>query len=117
MPDLKWADVAHYYSKTHCQQFREEWLHLVQDGPNIGLFVPILRHRDDMTEADALRLYNFVHGNYGGEYSAENALNWFNRRKNDRVMSPIFMHGCILLGIDLFGLIERGEAIRKEVAK
>lgn len=130
MANLKWAEVAHMYINSgitskdghdfvECRDGQTLWQYhdeAVQDFPfelPDGDF-PILRHRNDMTEAEALRIFKIVHGDDGGEYSAPNALIWFKRCIDDRGMSPNFMYGCISLGFDVFGLIESGEAIRKE---
>lgn len=112
----KWADVAHYYAKTHYPQRREEWLHLVQDGPNIGIFVPILRHRDDMTEADAREVYRLAWG-FDIDISVsvwDSGIDWVESLHG--MYHPAVFIWLISRGFDMFDLIESGQAIRKEVA-
>ena len=134
--ETKWADVAHYYSASgiiiNHKDAREQpivFFHGGQtwDGDRIwrlaGTYKPILRHRDDMTEADKTQLalllycedvsqvddrlrhqaYNAVRDQFGGP----NLASWR--------IGFLVMHYLISKGFDLFWLIESGQAIRKGV--
>lgn len=157
MSDTKWADVAHYYTKSqidlkiknrdHAERFLmvsfrnvgsshfEEW---VNDGVYWRAYgsqfsawadhKPILRHRDDMTEAEAREIWEIHFGkayeigpfNELEEPCKDEILNsatyGTRNRLNTELMlgNSLTLHWFISRGFDVFGLIESGQAIRKE---
>lgn len=144
MSDTKWADVAHYYAFSGVMG-ELDW------GPNseriplgspqiseltIGrvspiregeiVFAPILRHRDDITEAEAREL-SIIHLDDDFDMPEnESCLDSLNfdlaggrLQKGNTVLSmwigqPSAWHWLISRGFDMFDLIESGQAIRKE---
>ena len=158
MSDTKWADVAHYYTKSqidlqiknrdHAERFLmvsfrnvggshfEEW---VNDGVYWRAYgsqfsawadhKPILRHRDDMTEAEARELWEIQIGEAWVQDTDETAIQclFFNIGNSQMEMAdnatflsvlvgePKAWNYLISRGFDLFGLIESGQAIRKEM--
>ena len=167
--ETKWADVAHYYTKSqidlqiknrdHAERFLmvsfrnvggshfEEW---VNDGVYWRAYgsqfsawadhKPILRHRDDMTESECIDYTEFVWAD--SEFSKVNrsqkiSVVWAKDSVNLRemyrkclfavrqkgIMWPFFpkdinqlgFHWLVSRGFDVFGLIESGQAIRKEM--
>ncbi len=159
MGDTKWADVAHYYTKSqihlqiknrdHAERFLmvsfrnvggshfEEW---VNDGVYWRAYgsqfsawadhQPILRHRDDITEAEAREIYCVAHGKdfkkkYGTTYfkggykstlfeDQYESMDGGNEWELFVGTKPSVFHWLISHGFDVFGLIESGQAIRKE---
>ena len=165
MSDTKWADVAHYYTKSqidlqiknrdHAERFLmvsfrnvggshfEEW---VNDGVYWRAYgsqfsawadhKPILRHRDDMTEAQVLECikcgWPVVAGKPIKEFACIPDHSEFGSAFTYKIVfdgSPHYMAGTmsfrsldsnqfvwlISRGFDVFGLIESGQAIRKEM--
>ncbi len=156
MSDTKWADVAHYYSKSYI-----EIVTLRGSSPKTGRLVsmyqsdaitvlfgenrkmnrrkfsivqlewckPILRHRDDMTEAEAREIWEIHFGkayeigpfNELEEPCKDEILNsatyGTRNRLNTELMlgNSLTLHWFISRGFDVFGLIESGQAIRKEM--
>ena len=133
--ETKWADVAHYYLKSgikcnvyrgdlterrgDCKQtvetFGVKHLRVAADSMTFGC-VPILRHLDDMTEADAREIYTIESGNQSteGNIYHPKMKDWFFNWKKGEVKAKTF-YWLISRGFDVFGLIESGQAIRKEV--
>ena len=142
--ETKWANVAHYYTKSqidlqiknrdHAERFLmvsfrnvggshfEEW---VNDGVYWRAYgsqfsawddhKPILRHRDDMTEAEAREIYRLVWG-FDIDISVsmwDSGIDYFESLYG-RYPSAVFLW-LISRGFDVFGLIESGQAIRKEM--
>lgn len=146
MSDTKWADVAHYYTKSqvdlqiknrdHTERFLmvsfrnvggshfEEW---VTDGVYWRAYgsqfsawddhKPILLHRDDMTEADAMSLWKSVTNRveFSDSVYAAYGSPLVIYRSKFKALQPEEFHCALMLGFDVFGLIESGQAIRKEV--
>lgn len=166
--DTKWADVAHYYVKSPISVlYKSEpmsklsnWSYSIQqlidsmlriengvvvnpEGAESLAYTPILRHLEDMTEAECFELASLIWG--------ESDLIPFTRNDSQRIikhkdikfngkddpygdclfvvgvdgrasswpirmnqMTPQAVHWLISRGFDLFGLIESGQAIRKE---
>jgi len=141
MDSTKWADVAHYYSKseifiqTEDVGIREM---LGVRGTRGVMYAtrahamhsrwsqhkPILRHRDDMTEAEAKELFSqsrpspfdetIFSVSYGNELNYYRS-NHFSLPFNRSVWRAIEFLWLISKGFDMFGLIESGQAIRKGV--
>ena len=146
--ETKWADVAHYYLKSgiKCNVYRGDLterrgdckhtvetfgikhLRVAADSMTFGC-VPILRHRDDMTEAEAREIWEIHFGkayeigpfNELEEPCKDEILNsatyGTRNRLNTELMlgNSLTLHWFISRGFDVFGLIESGQAIRKEM--
>ena len=119
MTNLKWADVAHMYSMTHGTPDREYVIGMFS-RPD---YKPILRHLDDMTEEEARELFAQCHSapfsHTGMAISSKSPLEYYRNeyfRKNTmhNQWRANEFHWLISKGFDVFGLIESGEAIRKE---
>jgi hypothetical protein len=77
---------------------------------------PFLRHRDDMIEADAMALWKSVANRVDFDDSVYAAYGspLVIYRSKFKALQPEEFHCAIQLGFDVFGLIESGQAIRKE---
>ena len=139
MSDTKWADVAHYYAKSYI-----EIVTLRGSSPKTGRLVsmyqsdaitvlfgenrkmnrrkfsivqlawckPILRHRDDMTEAEDNECM-LVHTRWISNEEFKNVI--WSLTKQHKTFDQYSTHWLISRGFDVFGLIESGQAIRKEM--
>ena len=136
MSDTKWADVAHYYLRSgikcnvyrgdlterrgDCKQtvetFGVKHLRVAVDSMTFGC-VPILRCIDDMTEVDAMSLWKSVANRVAFDDSVYAAYGspLVIYRSKFKALQPEEFHCAIQLGFDVFGLIESGQAIRKEM--
>jgi len=108
--EIKWAQVAHYYPKAPIQT--------VYDGDDFKGDLPHLRHRDDITEAEAREFMNgFALFDWeeakGLPHGYESAKQWFIEYFSDDFITPAQTLWLLNRGFDLFGLIESGQAIRK----
>lgn len=132
---LKWADVAHMYINSEIQavydgdmvffvecranllmyQYCEE---ARQDFPLEDIDVkPILRHLEDMTEDQAKDMYAIVFGDPRSVLNDwKRSLPWANDFIGIGKFEPRITVWLLSQGFDLFGLIESGEAIRKEAS-
>ena len=156
MSDTKWADVAHYYTKSHI-----EVVSLRGSNPKTGQLMgmyqsdavtvmfgknqnvdkrkfsvvqlewckPILTHLRDMTEAEARELWEIQIGEAWVQDTDETAIQclFFNIGNSQMEMAdnatflsvlvgePKAWNYLISRGFDVFGLIESGQAIRKEM--
>jgi hypothetical protein len=131
MGDTKWADVAHYYLRSgiKCNVYRGDLterrgdckhtvetfgikhLRVAADSMTFGC-VPILRHRDDMTEAEDNECM-LVHTRWISNEEFKNVI--WSLTKQHKTFDQYSTHWLISHGFDVFGLIESGQAIRKEV--
>ncbi len=152
MSDLKWRDIAHYYAKSRIQiqllrgsnpkkgelvnvadmlyvLFEADKAHKDQYFSHVSFewSKPILRHLEDMTEADYRELYKFVYGEYvdvaikdcWGTYReyftfTRDCRGMVMTELSDKLGNSRARHWFYQNGFDLDDLIERGEAIRKE---
>jgi len=136
--DTKWADVAHYYTRSKLTVVHSsgtmqaaffEFDGYALDAARVqvfraGEYKPILRHRDDMTEAEARELFALIYGDFAPTLDGETCIEWWTRETlqdsftmnslNIFIGDPNVWHYLISHGFDLFGLIESGQAIRKE---
>ena len=130
MSDTKWADVAHYYLRSgiKCNVYRGDLterrgdckhtvetfgikhLRVAADSMTFGC-VPILRHRDDMTEAEDNECM-LVHTRWISNEEFKNVI--WSLTKQHKTFDQYSTHWLISHGFDVFGLIESGQAIRKE---
>ena len=130
MSDTKWADVAHYYLRSgiKCNVYRGDLterrgdckhtvetfgikhLRVAADSMTFGC-VPILRHRDDMTEAEDNECM-LVHTRWISNEEFKNVI--WSLTKQHKTFDQYSTHWLISRGFDVFGLIESGQAIRKE---
>ena len=138
MGDIKWEDVSHMYINSGIVS--QEGHHLVEcrEGQNLWQYhdedvrdfpfelpegdLPILRHRDDMTEAEAMQLCEVVFGEGWVDDGALDYLTHYPDSKGEMLILDLIgnrdcWHWLISNGFDVFGLIESGEAIRKETAR
>jgi hypothetical protein len=158
MSDTKWADVAHYYQFSDIEiqlpcgnrKFKgmtnqisgdsnhKKAFYLDAGGyftrstdANVSQYRPILRHSDDITEAEAREIYCVAHGKdfkkkYGTTYfkggykstlfeDQYESMDGGNEWELFVGTKPSVFHWLISHGFDVFGLIESGQAIRKEV--
>mgnify|MGYP003473311011 FL=1 len=131
MSDTKWADVAHYYLRSgiKCNVYRGDLterrgdckhtvetfgikhLRVAADSMTFGC-VPILRHRDDMTEAEDNECM-LVHTRWISNEEFKNVI--WSLTKQHKTFDQYSTHWLISRGFDVFGLIESGQAIRKEM--
>ena len=131
MGDTKWADVAHYYLRSgiKCNVYRGDLterrgdckhtvetfgikhLRVAADSMTFGC-VPILRHRDDMTEAEDNECM-LVHTRWISNEEFKNVI--WSLTKQHKTFDQYSTHWLISHGFDVFGLIESGQAIRKEM--
>ncbi len=131
MSDTKWADVAHYYLRSgiKCNVYRGDLterrgdckhtvetfgikhLRVAADSMTFGC-VPILRHRDDMTEAEDNECM-LVHTRWISNEEFKNVI--WSLTKQHKTFDQYSTHWLISHGFDVFGLIESGQAIRKEM--
>ena len=129
--ETKWADVAHYYLKSgiKCNVYRGDLterrgdckhtvetfgvkhLRVAVDSITFGC-VPILRHRDDMTEAEDNECM-LVHTRWISNEEFKNVI--WSLTKQHKTFDQYSTHWLISHGFDVFGLIESGQAIRKEM--
>ena len=141
MSDTKWADVAHYYTKSqidlqiknrdHAERFLmvsfrnvggshfEEW---VNDGVYWRAYgsqfsawadhKPVLRHFEDMTEAEDNECM-LVHTRWVEDEDLRRVI--WSLAKQHKTFDQYSTHWLISRGFDVFGLIESGQAIRKEM--
>ncbi len=148
MSDTKWADVAHYYLRSgiKCNVYRGDLterrgdckhtvetfgikhLRVAADSMTFGC-VPILRHRDDMTEAEAREICEPMIESLkeveGDSFEPPKSYKKFLFRPfthkgtwsllDHALGNPRDWHKLIKWGIHVFRLIESGQAIRKEV--
>lgn len=159
MGNLQWADVAHYYKYTAHEVLvshhgSQPIRRMSLEGEDLSQYyrrpdlvkdsfvtVPILRHYQDMTEAECIDYTEFVWNDV--EFSKVNrsqkiSVVWAKdsvglremyrqclfavRQKG--IMWPFFpkdinqlgFHWLVSRGFDVFALIESGQAIRKEVS-
>ena len=130
MSDTKWADVAHYYLRSgiKCnvsrgdltgkqgdwrqvvEKFGAKHLRVNSDGMTFWC-VPILRHRDDMTEAEDNECM-LVHTRWVEDSDLRRVI--WSLAKQHKTFDQYSTHWLISRGFDVFGLIESGQAIRKE---
>ncbi len=138
MSDTKWADVAHYYSKSHI-----EVVSLRGSNPKTGQLMgmyqsdavtvmfgknqnvdkrkfsvvqlewckPILLHFEDMTE-DEDNECMLVHTRWVEDSDLRRVI--WSLAKQHKTFDQHSTHWLISRGFDVFGLIESGQAIRKE---
>ena len=131
MSDTKLADVAHYYLRSgiKCNVYRGDLterrgdckhtvetfgikhLRVAADSMTFGC-VPILRHRDDMTEAEDNECM-LVHTRWISNEEFKNVI--WSLTKQHKTFDQYSTHWLISHGFDVFGLIESGQAIRKEM--
>ena len=129
--ETKWADVAHYYLRSgiKCNVYRGDLterrgdckhtvetfgikhLRVAADSMTFGC-VPILRHRDDMTEAEDNECM-LVHTRWISNEEFKNVI--WSLTKQHKTFDQYSTHWLISHGFDVFGLIESGQAIRKEM--
>ncbi len=95
---LKWVDVAHHYMITHVNGEFYQWWLKVPNEETVYDAIPILRHRDDMTDAEKKTHFDALAEIYASGGNVP--IGWET-------------HSLASLGIDVFGLIESGQAIRK----
>ena len=128
MADPKWADVANYYLKSGIYGMaslngsKRDPLYMPMGSRDIEdfpprVFVPILRHRDDMTEADEVAAFEYVEQREWPEKWPKITKSLMISRSfnmDDPKAARLFLW-LISRGFDVFGLIESGQAIRKEV--
>lgn len=86
-----------------------------------GKHQPILRHREDITEEEAREFMNgFALFDWeeakGLPHGYKSAKQWFIEYFSDDFITPAQTLWLLNRGFDLFGLIESGQAIRKEVS-
>lgn len=146
--ETKWADVSHYYKYVEHEVLishsrnRDPLKRISKEGEDLSVYyrrpdlveagfitVPTLRHRDDMTEADARELWEIQIGEAWVQDTDETAIQclFFNIGNSQMEMAdnatflsvlvgePKAWNYLISRGFDVFGLIESGQAIRKEV--
>jgi len=143
--DLKWADVAHMYSDIDIVDLDGEKMRnasfdrggkclaipyvKVEGMPlkrlrQVNEYLPILRHLEDMTEAEALELWNYGRGQdwinmqHTSDIYYDSPLCWyrFNRFGDiNRQFTAKEIYWLYKNGFDIHGLIESDQAIRKEV--
>jgi len=156
MSDTKWADVAHYYAKSYIEiitlrgsnpktgrltgMYQSDAV-TVMFGENQNVdkrkfsvvqlqwCKPILRHRDDITEAQAREICEPMIESLkeveGDSFEPPKSYKEFLLRPfthkgtwsllDHALGNPRDWHKFIKWGIDVFRLIESGQAIRKEV--
>lgn len=143
MNDLKWADVAHMYINSDIRAvYGEESVFLVECRANLLLYQycdeaqqdfpledidakPILRHLEDMTEEECIDLWEYL--NEGDSFNTSRWVNagavaWWQSFLRMRTeshgleASPVIHYWLLSRGFDLYRLIEKGEAIRKEAS-
>ena len=137
---IKWADVAHYYQFADIEiqigigqrKFKGVSQHdSVRGGAKRALFAdsggifvrstqyeiseykPILRHCDDITEAED-NDYMLVHTQWVEESDLRRVI--LSLAKQHKTFDQYSTHWLISRGFDVFGLIESGQAIRKEAS-
>jgi len=140
MSDTKWADVAHYYLKSGInvtwktifdrREFMSEIGTMSLDSlTTMPDSKPILRHRDDITEAQAREICEPMIESLkeveGDSFEPPKSYKEFLLRPfthkgtwsllDHALGNPRDWHKFIKWGIDVFRLIESGQAIRKEV--
>lgn len=131
MSDTKWADVAHYYLRSgiKCNVYRGDLterrgdckhtvetfgikhLRVAADSMTFGC-VPILRHFEDMTEAEDNECM-LVHTRWVEDEDLRRVI--WSLAKQHKTFDQYSTHWLISSGFDVFGLIESGQAIRKEM--
>lgn len=139
MSDTKWADVAHYYLQSPIVLSDDEGNEydrgIAVNSNRYYRCTPILRHLDDMTEAEVLECIKCGWPDGAGKPIKEFACipdhSAFGSAFAYKIVfdgSPHYMAGTmsfrslngnqflwlISRGFDVFGLIESGQAIRKE---
>jgi len=139
MSDTKWADVAHYYLKSGInvtwktifdrREFMSEIGTMSLDSlTTMPDSKPILCHRDDITEAQAREICEPMIESLkeveGDSFEPPKSYKAFLFRPithkgtwsllDHALGNPRDWHKFIQWGIDVFGLIESGQAIRKE---
>jgi len=141
MNDLKWADVAHMYSRSglvveidHPNMTERPCIRKSPIGEDLTRYTdgthgqgwtvtPHLRHLEDMTEAQANELFAQTHtasfANHSMAISNANALEFYKRNHFCKQQwwvqwRPKEFIWLLANGFDMFGLIESGQAIRRE---
>lgn len=115
-----WEEVKHYYQIGTRPYMKGHNL----NGGDVTIYeegsLPRLRHIEDMFQDEALQLYESS-GHVWNENSASDFYNhpmdWYSRnriRKDFPEWTANEFHFLLMRGFDLFGLIESGQAIRKE---
>ncbi len=142
MNDLKWADVAHMYAKadfkvriknrghdetflmvsnrniggSYLEKYVSDGIYWKAYGAQFAAWdehKPILRHLKDMTEAEALELYEVAWG-FPMELQTsvwDSARDWFQSLWEKYTPKTTFW--LYKNGFDIHGLIESEQAIRK----
>ena len=147
MDNLKWGDVAHYYSASGISIERtpydidqfvtgnvtiNEGTHVVQSlsvgGHCVFLYddnleargvvtadkyKPILRHYEEMTESEDTECM-LVHTRWVEDEDLRRVI--WDLAKQHKTFDQYSTHWLISRGFDVFGLIESGQAIRKELS-
>ena len=134
----KWSEVAHHY---HGISAFDEYGNFYTDcsfgygdadfdrkAKNLRMYfpahmsrklIPVLRHRDDMTDAEARELATLLNVDWGNSpvfMRFDTPLRWFWHWKNNCLnrYEPRILRWFYTNGFDMDGLIESGQAIRKE---
>jgi len=131
MNDLKWADVAQNYLKSNIDvsvSYPDGKVSVVRklgiyDVDGNGMCItPILRHLEDMTEAQAVELWNYGRGQdwinmqHTSDIYYDSPLCWyrFNRFGDiNRQFTAKETYWLYKNGFDIHGLIESEQAIRR----
>jgi len=140
MNDLKWADVAHMYSRSglvveidHPNMTERPCIRKSPIGEDLTRYTdgthgqgwtvtPHLRHLEDMTEAEAVDLWNYGRGQdwinmqHTSDIYYDSPLCWyrFNRFGDiNRQFTAKETYWLYKNGFDIHGLIESEQAIRK----
>ena len=131
--EIKWAEVAHYYQKSEIliqtndvgiremlgAQGTRGVMYATRAHAMLsrwGQHKPILRALEDMTEDEAMELWNSVLGRVAFDeslYSPYGTPLRMYLTKADFWL-PNEFHWLISKGFDVFGLIASGQAVRKE---
>ena len=137
--ETKWKDVAHYYQFSDIEiqlpcgnrKFKgmtnqisgdsnhKKAFYLDAGGyftrstdANVSQYKPTLRHLDDMTEAEDNECM-LVHTRWISNEEFKNVI--WSLTKQHKTFDQYSTHWLISRGFDVFGLIESGQAIRKEM--
>lgn len=130
MSNLKWVDVAHYYLKSGINGMAKLpnsdmkpfalpiGINDVGDYPH-RMFTPILRALEDMTEGEARELFEidgilWEHSSVSDFMDSPKQAYTAQFEKENWVLTPNEFVWLISKGFDVFGLIDSGQAIRKE---
>lgn len=131
--EIKWEEVAHHYSRSKISISSGSEVHdvselsiyphgiLIEFGRGGFVFTweehkPILCAVEDMTEAEAMELWNSVPGRVAFDESLYSPYGSPLRMYSTKAdfWLPNEFHWLTQRGFDVFGLIESGQAIRKE---